>query len=57
MSRMYFVLARETSTRKLYTDELQCSCEVPYSLRAIIYASAIICFHNSEQKFEIKAMI
>ena len=33
MSRMYLELARETSTRKLYTDELQWSCEVSYSLR------------------------
>ena len=64
MSRMYLELARETSTQKLYTDELQCLCEVRYSLRAIIYAyypkelaSAIICSHYSEQKVEIKAMI
>ena len=35
---MYLELAQETSTRKLYTDELQWLCEVPYSLRAIIYA-------------------
>ena len=35
---MYLELARETYTRKLYTDELQWSCEVPYGLRAIIYA-------------------
>ena len=30
---MYLELARETFTRKLYTDELQWSCEVLYSLR------------------------
>ena len=30
---MYLELARESSTRKLYTDELQWSCEVSYSLR------------------------
>ena len=30
---MYLELARETSTRKLYTDELQWSCKVSYSLR------------------------
>ena len=59
---MYLELARETSTRKLYTDELQWSCEVSYSLRAISYAyhpkelaSTIVCFYYSEQKVEIKA--
>ena len=38
MSMMHLELSRETSTRKLYSDELQGSCEVPYGLRAIIDA-------------------
>ena len=46
---MYLELARETSTRKLYTDELQWSYELPYSLRTTV------CFHYSEQKVEIEA--
>ena len=46
---MYLELARETSTRKLYTDELQW---YPKEL-----ASAMVCFHYSVQKVEIKAMI
>ena len=61
---MYLELARETSTRKLYTDELQWSCEVLYSLRGSFtpnirrsLPAQLYVFIAQSKKVEIKEMI